>query len=193
LDEHRKYVLAAYPKDLTLTELYNVLSARRQFRTLTPKEEQIDSLSNVAIMQHLHDRLDEAVAAAYGWPADLSDAQYVERVVALNRTRYQEESNGRVLWLRPEYQNPTNKALPTQISAELDDDSSVVVQIAWPKQPIDQIQIVLQALKKTQHPIHVKKLAGQFKGARSKDVSDYLKALASTGVVRHFGEDRYTL
>jgi hypothetical protein len=141
----------------------------------------------------LHDRLDEAVAVAYGWPGDLSDVQYVKRVVALNRARRQEESTGRVLWLRFEYQNPANKALSTQISAELDDDSDVMVQIAWPKQPIDQIQIVLQALKKTQHPIHVKKLAGQFKGARSKDISDYLKALASTGVLRHFGEDRYAL
>ena len=34
-----------------------------------------------------HRRLDEAVAAAYGWPADLSDDQLLERLLALNLQR----------------------------------------------------------------------------------------------------------
>ena len=34
-----------------------------------------------------HRRLDEAVAAAYGWPADLSDEQILERLLALNLER----------------------------------------------------------------------------------------------------------
>lgn len=34
-----------------------------------------------------HRRLDAAVAAAYGWPADLSDDQVLERLFALNQER----------------------------------------------------------------------------------------------------------
>ncbi len=34
-----------------------------------------------------HKRLDEAVAAAYGWPADLSDDEVLERLFALNQER----------------------------------------------------------------------------------------------------------
>ena len=34
-----------------------------------------------------HRRLDEAVAAAYGWPADLTDEQILERLLALNLER----------------------------------------------------------------------------------------------------------
>jgi hypothetical protein len=39
-----------------------------------------------------HKRLDAAVAAAYGWPADLSDEQILERLLALNLERAAEEA-----------------------------------------------------------------------------------------------------
>jgi hypothetical protein len=34
-----------------------------------------------------HRRLDAAVAAAYGWPADLPDDEILERLFALNQER----------------------------------------------------------------------------------------------------------
>ncbi len=34
-----------------------------------------------------HKRLDVAVAAAYGWPADLSDQKILEKLLALNLER----------------------------------------------------------------------------------------------------------
>ena len=40
---------------------------------------------------NVHERLDAAVAAAYGWDADLSDEQVLERVLALNLERYEEQ------------------------------------------------------------------------------------------------------
>ncbi len=52
----------------------------------------------------LHDRLDRAVAAAYGWPGDLDDAAMVARLVALNMARRAEERRGHVRWLRPDWQ-----------------------------------------------------------------------------------------
>jgi hypothetical protein len=38
-------------------------------------------------LDNLHRALDEAVAAAYGWPADLSDEKVLARLLALNLTR----------------------------------------------------------------------------------------------------------
>ena len=40
---------------------------------------------------NVHERLDAAVAATYGWPADLSDEQVLERLLALNLERYEAE------------------------------------------------------------------------------------------------------
>ena len=61
---------AAILKTRTLTNLYNTRG--------TPEGTWLDTL---------HRRLDEAVAAAYGWPADLSDNEILSRLFDLNRSR----------------------------------------------------------------------------------------------------------
>jgi hypothetical protein len=38
-----------------------------------------------------HKKLDAAVAAAYGWPVDLTDEQILERLLALNLERAEQE------------------------------------------------------------------------------------------------------
>ena len=43
---------------------------------------------------NVHERLEAAVADAYGWDADLSDEQVLERLLALNLERYEEEGEG---------------------------------------------------------------------------------------------------
>ncbi len=43
-------------------------------------------------LQHAHRALDEAVLAAYGWPADLGDEELLERLLALNLERAAEEA-----------------------------------------------------------------------------------------------------
>jgi hypothetical protein len=40
-----------------------------------------------AWLDDLHRELDEAVAAAYGWPADLPDEEILKRLLELNRER----------------------------------------------------------------------------------------------------------
>ena len=40
-----------------------------------------------AWLDNLHRELDEAVAAAYGWPASLSDEEILKRLLALNLER----------------------------------------------------------------------------------------------------------
>jgi hypothetical protein len=42
-----------------------------------------------------HNKLDAAVAAAYRWPADLSDEQILERLLALNLERAKLEAVGK--------------------------------------------------------------------------------------------------
>ncbi len=58
------------------------------------------------ILKELHDKLDALVFEAYGWPATLSDEEILERLVALNKERADEEKTGKVRWLRPDYQIP---------------------------------------------------------------------------------------
>jgi hypothetical protein len=65
LDAHRKARLAEHPH-LTLTALYNCLEALRANRKLSDAERDIHDAGQVSILREYHDKLDEAVAAAYG-------------------------------------------------------------------------------------------------------------------------------
>ncbi len=105
LDSHRKRVQAEHP-DITLTEMYNVLEALRVGRSLTSREEDIKARGLIFILRELHDELDAAVLAAYGWPEGLGDEEILTRLVALNKERAAEEAQGHVRWLRPDYQIP---------------------------------------------------------------------------------------
>jgi len=72
LDAHRKRVQAQHP-GLSLTAMYNVLEALRAGRALTPKETATHDAGLVSVLRQLHDELDAAVFAAYGWN-DLAQA-----------------------------------------------------------------------------------------------------------------------
>jgi hypothetical protein len=63
-------------------------AARLKKRTLTNLYNERPAWLDLA-----HKKLDAAVAAAYGWPADLSDDQILERLLALNLERAAEEAN----------------------------------------------------------------------------------------------------
>ncbi len=65
IDAHRKQVQAQH--GLTLTGLYNVLEKLRANQPLTDKEKTIHHKGLVSILKQLHDDLDAAVFAAYGW------------------------------------------------------------------------------------------------------------------------------
>ncbi|MDE8349350.1 MAG: class I SAM-dependent DNA methyltransferase [Acidocella sp.] len=112
LDAHRKTVLADPEKNLTLTGLYNIREAIRQhgIASLDAAQKQTMADGLVLILNELHDRLDEAVAQAYGWPVNLPvnlpGAEILARLVALNKTRLAEEARNKVQWLRPDYQIP---------------------------------------------------------------------------------------
>ncbi|QQR75944.1 MAG: hypothetical protein IPJ17_10365 [Holophagales bacterium] len=97
--------LAEHP-GLTITGMYNVLEKLRSGEALTAKEKVIHEQGLVSVLKQIHDEIDASVFAAYGWPATLSDEEILERLVALNHERAEEERRGLVRWLRPEFQNP---------------------------------------------------------------------------------------
>lgn len=156
LDSHRKRQQQQHPK-LTMTGMYNVLEKlRRQAlpgsneTPLTAKEKEIHEQGLVSVLRELHDELDRAVFAAYGWD-DLADQlvgqpgattpwpeqpetqqqaeeELLQRLVDLNHQCAAEEAQGNVRWLRPDYQAPatekaqTEAAAPEQSSFDTGDD-----------------------------------------------------------------------
>src|SRR5207237_1386272 len=105
LDETRKLGLSEV-LGLTMTELYNLRDKLRSGAAMTPADQDRATQARAGIVNRLHEQLDAAVAAAYGWPADLPPSEIVARLVALNAERAAEEKAGHVRWLRPDYQIP---------------------------------------------------------------------------------------
>jgi hypothetical protein len=105
LDATRKTALAEVP-GLTMTELYNLREKLRSGAAMTPADRERATAARAGIVNRLHEQLDAAVAAAYGWPADLPPSEIVARLVALNAERAAEEKAGTIRWLRPDYQEP---------------------------------------------------------------------------------------
>ena len=73
----------------------------------------------VLILKELHDKLNAAVADAYGWPVELPKEEILARLVALNRERAKEETRGLVRWLRPEYQVPRYGSAQQKVELDL--------------------------------------------------------------------------
>ncbi|MBC2652192.1 class I SAM-dependent DNA methyltransferase [Novosphingobium aerophilum] len=151
LDAVRKDVLARHA-DLTLTGLYNLRERLRQGDPLDPAAQDQRQRGLVDLIGDLHDRIDAAVAAAYGWPADLPEADIVARLVALNAERHAEERAGRVRWLRPDYQIARagltelgSLRAPVQVEAELALPAARKPQ--FPRDAIGQTAAVLAALR----------------------------------------------
>jgi len=203
LDAHRKRVLDEHPK-LTLTGLYNVLEELRKgvvSDELDEKDRQIFDDGLVLILKELHDRLDVAVADAYGWPVDLSDEEILSRLVALNKERAAEEARGEVRWLRPEYQIPRfgtakEKAELDLTGGEMREAPAVAAKkTTFPSDDIAQTAAVMAALATATGPIGAQSIATQFKqGAKSvRKVEAVLAALVRMGHVEAVGENRFRL
>jgi hypothetical protein len=110
LDSMRKAVLTE-TDNLTMTELYNLREKLRSGTEMDEKEQRRATKARAAIVNRLHEQLDQAVADAYGWGEDwkagkLGPSEIVARLVSLNHERADEEKAGKIRWLRPEYQRP---------------------------------------------------------------------------------------
>jgi hypothetical protein len=187
-------VLAEHPH-LTLTGLYNVLEKLRAGANpdgLHEHDRRIFDDGLVLIIKELHDKLDVAVAEAYGWPADLQDDEILARLVTLNRERAEEEKRGLVRWLRPDYQIPrfakgadkqAAKEEGAQIAAEL--IAAVGQKPSFPSGAVEQKAAVFAALSAATSPLDAKGLAAQFRRAKTTEnkIGDVLASLARLGYV----------
>jgi hypothetical protein len=222
LDAHRKRAQAQH--GLGLTDIYNVLvkvrgrdaSPRRPLNApadgplgerslppvvLTAKDKALHDAALVSTLKQLHDDLDAAVAAAYGWPWPLPDAEILERVVALNAARAAEEAQGIVRWLRPDYQKPLfagekQSALgladaPTTESAKKSAGAkkpsgkpAATKKTLWPKTLSDRVRAVETALAAEEQPATAAELTTRFARADAAVIAEILQTLVTLGRAR---------
>jgi hypothetical protein len=190
LDTHRKRQQAQHPH-LTITGMYNVLEKLRSGEPLTEKERLIHEQGLVSVLKQIHDELDAAVFDAYGWPATLTDEEILERLVALNHERAEEEKQGLVRWLRPEFQNPEGTKTATQVSfvdAGLEAavpakaaKSGKVAKLAWPKDLPARIVAARDLLAEIGEGT-AEDFPRRFKGVQTDKAEKLLESLAAVGV-----------
>jgi hypothetical protein len=190
LDAHRKRQQALHPT-LTITGMYNVLEKLRSGEPLTEKEREIHEQGLVSVLKQIHDDLDAAVFEAYGWPATLNDEEILERLVALNHERAEEENRGLVRWLRPEFQNPEGTKAATQVSlVEAGLEAAEPAKAAkgkkagklpWPKDLPARVVAVRDLLAELGEAT-AEDVALRFKGARADQAEKLMESLAAVGV-----------
>ena len=209
IEQHRKRQKLQHDK-LTLTNVYNILEKIRKEDILNEKEQLINQHGLVSILRELHDELDREVFAAYGWQdlAELlvgeagattplpdkcdeqaqAEEELLSRLVALNHERATEEKDGKIRWLRPDYQNPEANADERleQADLALTDNSSTVekvtvtksVKLTWPKVLSEQVSAVVELLENTST---LEEVAASFKRKPLKQVQSVLEALEALG------------
>lgn len=194
LDAHRKRVLESH-EHLTLTGLYNVLERLKagvRPDDLDAKERRIFDDGLVLIIRELHERLDAAVAQAYGWPVDLPEEEVLSRLVALNKERADEEKRGLVRWLRPDYQIPRFGS-EKEKAKQLEADFGIAAQPAekagpkpaFPPDDIAQTGLVMNALISSGAALDAGTIASSFKQGRKvmPAVSSVLVSLYRMGLI----------
>jgi hypothetical protein len=221
LDAHRKRQQAQHP-ELTLTGMYNVLEKLRVGEELSPKDQSIRTKGLVSLLRELHDELDRAVFAAYGWddlaeqlvglpgatttladkPEEQAEAEeeLLRRLVELNAQRVAEEARGLIRWLRPDYQNPNAaEALPQQAEAELESEGEAAAapvakakKLAWPKGMREQIATLRSTLGS--EALSLDELSARFTAPKTTTplIVDALAALEELGMLYQEG-DQYRL
>ncbi|MDU0372097.1 class I SAM-dependent DNA methyltransferase [Hymenobacter endophyticus] len=191
LDAHRKRQQAQHPA-LTLTDLYNVVEKLRAGQPLTTaKEQTINQQGLASVVLSLHQQLDTAVAAAYGWPADLPDAEILTRLVRLNHERAQEEAAGHVRYLRPAYQAPDlqQSALALPAATATKTVEKAVNLRAWPEGLANQMNLLRNLVEQAGRPVSVADVSSQIRGAKAKTIAPLLETLASLSIVRELEQE----
>ncbi len=195
-----------------------------QIAPLSDKERDIYDAGHIAILKDIHDEIDTLVFAAYGW-SDLAtslvgrpgattpspyktedqlqaEEELLTRLVALNQTRAAEEARGLVRWLRPDYQIPKlghKVARPDGVQQEAD---LAILPVSdkpkWPSSDTEQINILVDLLRKAPAPVPPEALAATFDGRntpkRRDRVASLLDTLTTIGLARSGrveGESRY--
>jgi hypothetical protein len=172
---------------------------------LTAKEKEIHEQGLVSVLKQIHDDLDAAVFAAYGWPPTLTDEEILERLVALNHERAAEEKRGHIRWLRPDFQCPDASAkqpVQSEMITEEDDPaggpSKAIDVVAgpkapWPKHLSAQVEAVHGALAAAGLPVAAKDLAAHFQRANKERIAEILETLVALGKARITADGRFQI
>lgn len=169
--------------------------------TLTDKERLIHNQGLVSILKQLHDDLDDAVVADYGWPATLSDDEILDRLVTLNAQRAEEEKRGIIHWQRPDYQSAGPRAKNEEqeeivLKPKKGGQGKVKGQEIkkpgarepWPKTLAERIRATETALHAASRPVTATDLTSNFTRAKPADLQEILESLTALGRARKDGE-----
>lgn len=187
IDAHRKARQAADPT-LTLTNLYNAVDALRAGREPDARDRAAAESGLAHTLLDLHRRLDRAVLEAYGW-GDL-DAEspafrpaILERLVALNRERRDEELAGHVRWLRPEFQAPNDEPQTgLDLSMGMVREDPVPFRRPWPDTFAARLAAVRQLADSGR--VTAADVQARFEGASRDAAQEVIDTLAERGLLR---------
>jgi hypothetical protein len=127
-------------------------------------------------------------------PAEQAKAEeeLLMRLVALNKRRAQEEAQGVVRWLRPDYQAPDTVQQEVDITlkeAEAKPEAAASKgKTAFPKAIPDQLRVLREALAERSHTTD--SLAEMFKRKPRKSVEEGLQSLVAVGVAEFESESQ---
>jgi hypothetical protein len=196
LDAHRKRQQALHPK-LTLTNVYNVLEKTRKGEPLDEKDRITHEEGLISVLKRLHDDLDVAVAAAYGWPASVSTKEILSLLVELNLTRIREEQSGTIRWLRPEFQRSTGVQASIDTGKDDQETPTVIshkkIKRPWPRTLPEQASALRSALAAQSDIVTAEQLARNFSRARTEVVTGLLQTFVSLGLAREVETGRFTM
>ena len=191
-------------------------------RTANRQGKEIHEQGLVSVLRELHDDLDRAVFQAYGWndlaeklvgrpgattpwpekPEDQQEAeeQLLQRLVDLNHQRAAEEAQGKIRWLRPEYQAPEETPAQSELATGDTDATDaptktpkhqITKKQTWPKTLQAQIRAVRDQLETA--PMDPSTLASHYKRKPEKSVTQVLDALTELGMVKQADDGSFRI
>jgi hypothetical protein len=200
IEAHRQAALRT-GDHVTVMKMYDVVTALRAGTPLTAAHQAVHRDAACGVLRDLHDELDAAVAAAYGWSWPEPPALILERLVTLHDRRVEEEAAGAVRWLRPEYQRPrfggeSEAEVPAPTLGLPETPSAGAAPAAatphpWPADAIGQITVLRSMAVMT--PVSIEEAVQRLVGAKRDIVHRHLETLAMLGEVRDVGGGRYAV
>lgn len=119
----------------------------------------------------------------------------LRRLVPLNAERAEEERQGIIRWLRPEFQNPGGAATTQQTLAlpavQATGKAKAIKKTPWPKGLAEQARAVRAVLQSRGQPALPAEIAKSFAGAQAEKVAELLETLAALGQARLASEGKY--
>jgi hypothetical protein len=212
LDSFRKGRLTSH-SFLTMTGLYNALERLRELENgcdvspLTDAERDVHQAGLISVLKEIHDDIDRAVLAAYGWDdlipelvgkpgsttpsphkteaQERAEEELMTRLVALNQERAADEKRGIVRWLRPDYQIPKLGPKAPKPKGEYVGVLDIELPDAtrhpkWPSDGLEQIRLVRDLLAKAPAPTPSDAIASVFDGRNTAKRRDRVAEVLET-------------